>query len=47
MQAGLVARRLTFRDVVTAVAGFVSFVVALIGVRCPRQELISRFSAAQ
>ncbi len=47
MQAGLIAKRLTFRDVFTAVAGFVCFVVALIGVRRRRQGLISHFAAAQ
>ena len=36
----------TFRDVFTAVAGFVSFVVALIRVRWRRQELSQRFVAA-
>ncbi len=40
-------KRLTFRDVFTAVAGLVSFVVALIGVRWRRQGLISHFAAAQ
>ncbi len=40
-------RRPTFRDVFTAVAGFVSFVVALIEVRWRRQGLISHFAAAQ
>ena len=40
MQAGLVARRLSFRDVFTAVAVFFSFLVALFGVRCRRQGLI-------
>ncbi len=39
-------KRLTFRDIFTAVAGFVSSVVALIGVRCPRQELVMRLARA-
>ena len=47
MQAGLVGRKLTFRDVFMAVAGFVSFVVALIAVTWWRQALISHFAAAQ
>jgi len=33
MQAGLVAKRLTFRDIFTAAAAFLSFVAALIRVR--------------
>ena len=47
MQAGLVARRLTFRDVFTAVGDFFVFLAVLIGVRCPRQELMSRLAVAQ
>ena len=39
MQADLVAKRLTFRDVFTAVAVFFSFVAALIRVRWRRQAL--------
>ena len=46
MQAGLVAKRLTFRDVFTAVAGFFLFAALLIGVRWWRQELSQRFVAA-
>ena len=46
MQAGLAARRLTFRDVFTAVAASLSFVATLIGVRCRRQGLISHLAAA-
>ena len=33
MRAGLVTRRLTFRDIFTAVGAFLSFVAALIGLR--------------
>ena len=40
MQAGLVAKRLTFRDVFTAVAAFFSLLALLIWVRWPRQDLI-------
>ena len=47
MQAGLVDRKLTFRDIFTAAATFFSFLALLIRVRWPRQELISRFAAAQ
>ena len=46
MQAGLVAKRLTFRDVFTAVGAFLSFVAALIGVRWRRQALALRLAAA-
>jgi len=46
MQAGLVAGRLTFRDVFTAVAAFLSFVAALIRVRWRRQALVLRSAAA-
>ena len=42
MQAGLVAKRLTFRDVFTAVVTFFSFLALLIRLRCWRQVLISR-----
>jgi len=47
MQAGLVDRKLTFRDVITAVATFFSFLVLLIRVRCWRQVLISCCAAAR
>jgi len=47
MQAGLVARRLTFRDVFSAVAVFCSFVIALFRATCGRQEFISRLAVAQ
>ena len=47
MQAGLVDRKLTFRDVFTAVAVFFSFVAALIRVRWPRQVLALRLEAAR
>ena len=47
MQAGLVDRKLTFRDIFTAVMTFFSLLVLLMRVRWPRQELISRFAAAQ
>jgi len=40
MQAGLVAKRLTFRAVFTAVAEFLLVVALAIRVRCRRQELI-------
>ncbi len=40
MQAGLVARRLSFRDVFTAVAAFFSLLGLLIRARCRRQALI-------
>ena len=46
MQAGLVDRKLTFRDIFTAVATFFSLLALLIRVRWPRQELISRFAVA-
>ncbi len=46
MQAGLVDTKLSFGDVFTAVARFVSFVVALIWVRWRRQELVSRCAVA-
>jgi len=38
MQAGLVDRKLTFRDVFTAVATFFSLLALLIRVRWPRQR---------
>ena len=38
MQAGLVDRKLSFRNVFTALAGFVSLIVVLIGVRWQRQK---------
>ena len=40
MQAGLVTKRLTFRDVFTAVAQFFLLVAVVIRVRCRRQGLI-------
>ena len=40
MQAGLVGRTLTFRDIFTAVAGFLLLVALAIRVRCRRQGLI-------
>jgi len=46
MQAGLVDSKLTFRDVVTAVATFFPFLALLTRVRCWRQALISRCAAA-
>ena len=46
MQAGVVNRELTFRDVFPAVAGFVLFVAALLGVRWSQQEAVRRFGAA-
>jgi len=46
MQAGLVDKKLTFRDVFTAVASVFSFVALLIRLRCRRQALISRCAAA-
>ncbi len=45
-RATLANSPLTFRDIFTAVAGFVSFVVALFKVRWRRQGLISHFAAA-
>jgi len=47
MQAGLVDRRLTFRDIFAAVADFFSFLALLIRTRWPRQEFISRLAVAQ
>ena len=46
LQAGLMDRKMTLRDVFTAVAGFISFVVALSRVRWRRQEMGQRFVAA-
>ena len=46
MQAGLVARRLPFRDVFTAVGGSFLFVAVLLRVRCPRQALALPVAAA-
>ncbi len=46
MQAGLVDKQLTFRGVFMAVAGFVSFVVALIEVRWRWKELVTRLALA-
>jgi len=46
MEAGLVAKRLTFRDVFTAVAEFLLVVALAIRVRCRRQELIPRSAPA-
>ena len=47
MQAGLVDRKLTFRDVFTTVATFFSLLALLIRARWPRQALAPRFAAAQ
>ena len=46
MQAGLVDRKLTFRDVFTAVATLFSFVALLIRVRWRRQGLSQGLVAA-
>ena len=46
MQAGLVAKRLTFRDVFTAVAGFLLLVALVIQVRGRCQGLIPRCATA-
>jgi len=46
MQAGLATRRLTFRDVFTAAAGFLLLVVLAIRVRWRRQELVTGPAAA-
>ena len=46
MQAGLVAKRLTFRDVFTAAAGFFLFVAVLPRVTRRRQALIPRSALA-
>ena len=46
MQAGLVAKRLTFRDIFTAAAAFLSFVAALIRVRWQGQPLSLHLAAA-
>ncbi len=46
MQAGLVARRLTFRDVFMAVTALLSFVAALIGVRWRGRGLVPNLTAA-
>ena len=42
MQAGLVGRKLTFRDVFTAVAAFFSLLAPLIRIRWRRQALMLR-----
>jgi transposase-like protein/IS1 family transposase len=46
MQAGLVGRRLTFRDIFTAVAEFLRLMALAIRVRCRRQGLIPRSALA-
>ena len=46
-ECGMWGRRLTLRDVLTAVAACVSFVAALIGVRWRRQGLAPRLAAAR
>ncbi len=46
MQTGLVSRKLTFRDVFTAVAGFLLLVAALVMARCSLQRPVRRFAAA-
>jgi len=46
MQAGLADRKLTFRDVFTAVATFFSLLALLARVRCWRQALAPRLAAA-
>jgi len=46
MQAGLVGKKLTFRDVFMAVAVFFSFIVALFGARFRRQGLIQSSALA-
>ena len=45
--AGLVARRLTFRDVFTAVVGFFLFVAVLLRVRWRRRDFGLRLAAAE
>ena len=47
MQAGLVDRKLTFRDVFTAVAEFLLVVALVIRLRCRRQGLIPCSASAQ
>jgi len=44
MQAGLVDRHLTLRDVFTALAAFFSLLALLIRVRCRRQRLVLRLA---
>jgi len=44
MQAGLVDRHLTLRDVFTALAAFFSLLALLIRVRCRRQPLMLRLA---
>ena len=46
MQAGLVGKRLTFRDIFTAVARFLLLMALVIRVRCRCQGLIPRSAAA-
>jgi len=46
MQAGLVGRRLTFRDIFTAVAEFLRLIALMIRVRCWRQGVIQRSALA-
>jgi len=47
MQAGLATRRLTFRDMFTAVVAFLSFVAVLIRVRWQSQPFALRLAAAR
>ena len=47
MQAGLVAKQLTLRDVFTAVGTLLSFLTVLIRVSWRRQALIARLSDPQ
>ena len=47
MQAGLVAKRLTFRHVFTAVAEFLVVVALVIQVRCRRQGPVLDLAAAK
>ena len=46
MQAGLVGRKLTFRDTLTAAAGFLLLVALAIRVGCRRQGLVLGLAAA-
>jgi hypothetical protein len=46
MQAGLVGRKLTFRDIFRGVAGFLLLVVLAIQVRWPRHGLVRGLAAA-
>ncbi len=46
MQAGLVGRKLTFRDIFTAVAEFLCLMALAIRGRCWRQGIVLRLAAA-